>query len=1231
MKILKPQTYSFLSQPIELGGKQWLSVAVMLYFDLTAPDSLQNEQDLWQEVPPLLGEIPLIDQGWPKPRAEFLVVGACCAPGKTQIQGGRVSVSVGSATKELAVFGDRHWQKSGFGLKSISYPVPFNEMPITWERAFGGLGFEFNPAGRGAVELTDKEGKPFLPLPNIEDPANLLVSPSARPAPCGFGIVPAHYPQRSKLSGTYDARWKRERWPSFPDDLHPDFFLAASTRQQMPGYFSGSETIEIRNMHHEMLLITSRLPKERVRLFFLKRPGSERQTYLRQDLLGGEFFEAKLNPETLWLFPSILRGVLLYRTLVPCRDDEYSDLAWAHIAGEDPESVPLSLEHYRDYVLEKADFGQSVVAEAMQKIQRELGKGAIAVRNLPKKFKADKAALEGNAPQVQTTFQDMQSAFTKGLQGQREMANEIEAGMRTLHEQFGHRAAIDFGMLERARASITEFEEGLAVVAEKNVEVEKKKDDMLSRAGAKLKAEFTAAQLKEKVVDPDHLDKPVLVSPFHDRWFPFVVRCRMMLGADIPVHKQLSKLGIEHDVVSRNWLGWLDSAVEFAADGFLKEPLMLPPGLVIPRFRGARLTGLLIRPEPLTVASLAVIIPDSDETPIFLEAAAEGGPLVIMQDELAAFLIEGEAGDFAAVTVLPDPEIALPESAEKMLKEGAPLVVMLPESSGTKGLEPWEKAFPGILCVFLHDSLDLFEAKGKGVDLREEILKHLPLDLVKKHRMIIPEIAGENVAGTSVEEAMGEDAMKAAIEKGFIEVKAAAEAKMAPMMKMAAEKIAYARAEAAKYGKTIPDPPPPKDIAGIDFAAMLANSADKLDAERVKLLKTGMLSPEKAEQMRDAAIKVREEGPAMQKRMVQLSTMEPPEELKAEFAKHGIDVADLKAVTPEDLQQRLDAGRSFRMTSFRKLDLSGIDFSGRDLSMASFDSCIMTGCLFEGAKMEGTMISKCDLGGADLSGALLERTMFSDCKLHGMRCVDTRVYMASFSKCDLAGADFTGSTLKLITVQKGSCKNVVFERSRIELASISETEFTGARMAEAFFSKVIMRKCRLDGLTFPRIETNALLLHECTGEKVRFEHSKLFKLRIVEKSSMPGLVIANSQVGQGYFRNAELKGASFSGCSFKGSIFDGCDLTNADFSRALLYGCKFPKSDLEGANLSKSNLFMGSLQKARMVSADLTGANLYGVDFRKCVMGGTKMGGANLKQSLIDGREKELKDGGYIL
>jgi hypothetical protein len=143
---------------------------------------------------------------------EVMLVGAAEAPGGLPVAHRRVTMTLGEVTRAIEVFGDRAWAG-----ETIGDPVPFTSMPLTWERAYGGsvdveiddgavvtLGEPMNPLGRGfdpteqvealAHELRPPQGFPRfarpLLLPNLEDPAARIVSPSDTPRPVCWAPVP---------------------------------------------------------------------------------------------------------------------------------------------------------------------------------------------------------------------------------------------------------------------------------------------------------------------------------------------------------------------------------------------------------------------------------------------------------------------------------------------------------------------------------------------------------------------------------------------------------------------------------------------------------------------------------------------------------------------------------------------------------------------------------------------------------------------------------------------------------------------------------------------------------------------------------------------------------------------------------------------------------------------------------------------------------------------------------
>jgi hypothetical protein len=195
-----------------------------------------------------------------------------------------VSVRVGPVSAKLDVTGDRVWKKGLMGV-SAGKPERFTEMPLTWERAYGGncpakdgeglASFRANPVGRG-FWLTDKEAAD-QPMPNLEWPDDPLKKLAGRPAPAGFGFVSPDWESRVSLAGTYDAKWEKSRLPLLPEDFDPGFHNVAPAALQAAKYFEGGEPVRLEGLHEDGE-ISFELPRDRVDVQLLT-PGDRLDTY----------------------------------------------------------------------------------------------------------------------------------------------------------------------------------------------------------------------------------------------------------------------------------------------------------------------------------------------------------------------------------------------------------------------------------------------------------------------------------------------------------------------------------------------------------------------------------------------------------------------------------------------------------------------------------------------------------------------------------------------------------------------------------------------------------------------------------------------------------------------------------------------------------------------------------------------------------------------------------------
>lgn len=337
MKIVKPDTLSLLygvcpRLPGAPGAEQdySLSLAALAAFSFAEAESaLLSEQELWQAVEQALPEEEILDQGLPKPRGEYLVYGACHS--SVPVRGREILVRVAGVQKRLQVFGPRFWQG-----REHSKAEFFTRLPVTWREAYGGPGFPENPLGLGHLPLPED----IHPLPCVEDPAHFLSDPGRPVPPAGLIALPPHWPQRRRFMGTVDARWLEQAWPGYPRDYDHEHACAAPEDQRLPGFFQGGEPFAIHGMHPAKEQVRGHVPRLRGRLFVLRTPPPVGQR--EQEL----FRELPCRLETLWLFPELELGLVLFRGLTHTHDEECADVVVVLAATETLDTAPLSVEHY---------------------------------------------------------------------------------------------------------------------------------------------------------------------------------------------------------------------------------------------------------------------------------------------------------------------------------------------------------------------------------------------------------------------------------------------------------------------------------------------------------------------------------------------------------------------------------------------------------------------------------------------------------------------------------------------------------------------------------------------------------------------------------------------------------------------------------------------------------------------------------------------------------------------
>lgn len=271
-----------------------------------------------------MGELPMLDMGMPKPRAEWLLNGSLYSPKGTRTRAGQASVTINGKNKTINVFGDRIWQA---GLPSS--PTEFESMPLDYQHAFGGSEYAKNPLGSGFKSEQ---------LANLESVKETISSNSNTYTPACFAPLDPSWPQRTQFQGTYDQHYLEKYYPGYPKDMDWKLFMTAQQDQWVEGFFQGNESYELLNMHPEFSCQKGQLPGLIPRCFI---KDSQADTF-------AQFKEVQLQLDTIWFFPDKDLIQLIWRGGMLVQDDEAEQISHALLAYEKQSDEQRDTEHYRN-------------------------------------------------------------------------------------------------------------------------------------------------------------------------------------------------------------------------------------------------------------------------------------------------------------------------------------------------------------------------------------------------------------------------------------------------------------------------------------------------------------------------------------------------------------------------------------------------------------------------------------------------------------------------------------------------------------------------------------------------------------------------------------------------------------------------------------------------------------------------------------------------------------------
>ncbi len=259
------------SMATDKTGREWVIIVVKGTFGF--PASSRDEPVLLEEQVPLVEadeftDAPAtsslryeLDFALRKPRCDVLLVGNCHAPGGQAAKQVSVAMRVGGLSKWFNVVGDRVWKPGALHGVTASAPRPFVTMPLSYDNAYGGVDrpsqdpnthryYVQNPVGRGFHPKSPEGAVVGRPLPNTEEPDHPITRPGAEYRPMAFGPLSRSWRDRIRWAGTYDAQWKKNRYPFLPDDFDERYFQSAPEDQQID-YLTGGELVVLLNLTPE--------------------------------------------------------------------------------------------------------------------------------------------------------------------------------------------------------------------------------------------------------------------------------------------------------------------------------------------------------------------------------------------------------------------------------------------------------------------------------------------------------------------------------------------------------------------------------------------------------------------------------------------------------------------------------------------------------------------------------------------------------------------------------------------------------------------------------------------------------------------------------------------------------------------------------------------------------------------------------------------------------------------
>jgi len=296
---------------VDLDGDPFLVVVAKGIFDIIKDESAKLSEQrasirivavAWEKQTP--SSLRYEDDLAPfKVGTDVIVNGTAYAPGGARLPSWRAGLQVGAFKKDVTVTGPRAWVHTPLLGWSLTETIPVQRVPLRYEHAFGGEGFQGNPIGRGHCDVRRADRSRAIEAPQVLTAEGRTPMLGEEYPVEGFSAIVKSWQPRRARAGTFDQEWAAQGGKSLPIDFDGSFWNAAHPDLCLGSFLRGAEDVTLTALHPEHTRLCFRLPSLVVAVGVVYSSGYRHGVPARLD--------------TLLIEPDEMRAELSWRAALP--------------------------------------------------------------------------------------------------------------------------------------------------------------------------------------------------------------------------------------------------------------------------------------------------------------------------------------------------------------------------------------------------------------------------------------------------------------------------------------------------------------------------------------------------------------------------------------------------------------------------------------------------------------------------------------------------------------------------------------------------------------------------------------------------------------------------------------------------------------------------------------------------------------------------------------------------